>query len=831
LLIGIFYTSLSFAQQPKIIGKLVDIKTGKPVEFANLHFLKTRNGTTSDENGSFSISQEGLPDTLSISSFEYLKMKIFIDKAPTKPLIIQLKPIEQEIDEVQAVGYRDPGRHIIQMVIAADKKNDINKFNNSVYNEYCKTEVDVVNIDVDKRKGYLGNLATVYNKFSSDSTANIAPVFFTEKFFRVYHSNNLQTNVEHEISRKELGLSTDQLGAKIERFDLKVNFYDAIIPIFKTSFLGPASNLGLAYYKFTPVDTVDFGKTRIIELDVKPKFNNENTFFGKIWIDEYTWAITKYDLTTSAGSNINFVKKIRLRQNFVQISNQADRQTTIWVPKQFKMNLEFGNGLELLGLPIEGDSTSKILQLNTTRVYGDYIINSENLNANNFFNNSLSPDSVSVNSKVIQKFDDIYRLEELTPQEKAIYQAIDSLKNDKKFIRETKLTAFVATGYWDFGCKLRVGPYSSLLSTNQIEGLRIRSGFWTLPCVSKTFNFNGYAAYGFNDNAFKGGVGMKYVPETTRYMKTELYVRSDYDALGEFDDALDKDNVFTLALRKNIPAYQVYNRQIKLIQEIDLNRDWSVKIFGAIKSITPTFDYSYLKSNEGIITDFTPLRKVNVNEVGINFRYGHNERTTIFNYDKLRIYSAYPVINIGYIFGFEGTKNTFFEYHKITANISQEITLPIKGSLYYSLSAGQMFGTVPAILLFAPTGNAYYISNRYTFNNMIPYEFAADKYASLMLLYNMGGILLNKAPLLNKLKLRERVIFNSYIGTINQENRYYNSINSIKSTVSKPYSEVGIGIGNIFNVLSIDAIWRLSQLNNTQPYTRFGIYVGLKLLF
>ena len=212
-------------------------------------------------------------------------------------------------------------------------------------------------------------------------------------------------------------------------------------------------------------------------------------------------------------------------------------------------------------------------------------------------------------------------------------------------------------------------------------------------------------------------------------------------------------------------------------------------------------------------------------------RYAHNERTTIFNYDKIRIISRFPVFTLNYTYGFELTKNNFFEYHKIVANLSQEINLPIKGSLFYSASTGQLFGTVPALLLFAPTGNAYYVSNKYIFNNMLPYEFAADRFASLMLRYNMGGIILNKIPLLNKLNLRERVIFNNYMGVISNQNRSFNNINPIKSTGLKPYSEAGVGIGNLFNALSVDAIWRLSQFNSKQALTRFGIYTTLTLVF
>ena len=825
------FTTTICAQTYTIKGKIVDDKTQQPIEFANVYLKKALVGGMANENGEFVLQTTVLPDTLRISFIGYNTIKLYLVEEPKSKLTFKLSENISLLSEVEVVNYKDPGKHIMQEVIANKSKNDLKRFNNSVFNEYRKTEIDVFNLDTTKSKGFFKNIAEIYNTYSGDSTTNVAPIFFTEKFFRTYHSNNLQTNIEHEIARKELGLSTDKLGVKLEKFEFKINIYDGIIPILKTSFLSPVSALGLLYYKFNPLDTITDGDKQYIKLEMKPKVKNENTFTGIIWVEDGSFAITHYDLKTTKGSNINFINSIAIQGNYVSISNKVEAKANVWVPKTYKTNIEFSNGLDIIGIPIQGDSTSKKVRLLSSSVFGDYVVNSENLNANNFYNTSKTTDSFSVKINPISQFDDIYRLEQLTDKEKAIYKAIDSLKTNKKFVRETKLTSFIATGYWDFGCKLRIGPYSSLLSTNLIEGLRTRSGFWTLPCVSKTFNFNGYIAYGFKDKVTKGGLGIKYVPTTKQYMKTELFARSDYDALQDYDDELDNDNLFTLALRKNVPAFQVFIQQVKFLQEIDLNKDWSVKAYIAIKTLTPSFEYKYYKLIDDKIVDFTPLKKINVNETGITFRYAHNERTTIFNYDRIRISSPYPTFSFNYTYGFEGTKNTFFEYHKLVANITQELILPIKGSVFYSLSAGQMFGVAPAILLFAPTGNAYYVANKHTFNNMLPYEFAADRYASIMIRYNMGGIILDKIPLINKLKLRERVIFNNYWGTMSKENRAFNNINPIKTTGAEPYSEAGVGIGHIFNVLSLDAIWRISQFNNQQAYTRFGIYTTLTLVF
>ena len=53
------------------------------------------------------------------------------------------------------------------------------------------------------------------------------------------------------------------------------------------------------------------------------------------------------------------------------------------------------------------------------------------------------------------------------------------------------------------------------------------------------------------------------------------------------------------------------------------------------------------------------------------------------------------------------------------------------------------------------------------------------------------------------------------------------------SSVSKPYFETGVGIENIFRVLRVDAIWRLTHRDNPPEYNipNFTINVSAHLNF
>jgi hypothetical protein len=48
--------------------------------------------------------------------------------------------------------------------------------------------------------------------------------------------------------------------------------------------------------------------------------------------------------------------------------------------------------------------------------------------------------------------------------------------------------------------------------------------------------------------------------------------------------------------------------------------------------------------------------------------------------------------------------------------------------------------------------------------------------------------------------------------------------------VSKPYMEGGVGIENIFKVIRVDVLWRMTHLDNPNV-ERFGVRAGLQIIF
>ena len=101
-------------------------------------------------------------------------------------------------------------------------------------------------------------------------------------------------------------------------------------------------------------------------------------------------------------------------------------------------------------------------------------------------------------------------------------------------------------------------------------------------------------------------------------------------------------------------------------------------------------------------------------------------------------------------------------------------------------------------------------------------EFVADKYIHFAFEHQLNGFILNKIPLLNKLKLREIWGVKMFYGKLSDHNNPYISnavINfdedktgNIMTHVlgSKPYYEAKVGLDNVLRILRLEYARRLS---------------------
>lgn len=820
-----------YSQNTYIIsGRISEKVTRKPIQNATIHLKGSGFSALSKIDGSFYIHNDKWYDSLEITSMGFETLTIALDRDHSTALDLKMKNKASSLEAV-IIGFdKKPGKSFMQKVIDHKGNNDPARFRSYSCQLYTRNEMDIDQIDFQKAKGtgLKSLMLKTYSRVDTNAvTDKELPIYFAERLSNNYHSVSPNINRENIIAKKNLGLKTDELISRLDKFYFNFNVYDDWIPIFDQTYVSPLNSNAFNYYKYFEGDSsIENGET-IQEIRFVPLRTYERAFEGLLWINKKTFAIQSLGMHMNKTANLNFVKDINYSEDYRQVYDSAsDKQ--IYMPYKYSSEVKFESGLALIGIPVPQNSKSMKFVIKNTTVIDKIKLNTAGPDAVILNLVKKAPTTNWTKSEIFWQQN---RSESLTDHENNIYKMVDSLKEDNRFQRDIKLVAFAGTGYWDFGNQLRIGPYSSFLSSNSLEGWRFRLGFWTMPGINKKIDLFGYGAYGTKDEKIKGLLGIKYVWNEAKWTKTTISYGSDYDFIIDNDDELDKDNLINSLFRKNIPYSRMYVKQGIFKHEQYISSDFSAKGTLSYKELNPVFDFKYRPINPLIDQPYDSVfaKKLPVAEASFGIRYAHNERTKILNYDKIRLGSYSPIITANYIYGFEYSKSQF-EFHKINIGIEQRLRLPPKSMLFYKLEAGKVFGTLPYLLLNIPAGNEYYVASKYQFNTMAPYEFAADRFVSLHTRFYLGGVLFDKIPLLRKWGWRERFSFNSYWGDMSKANRDYNKNSNFNLIGKVPFMEASAGIENIFHVISVEYYRRLNYLDN--PYARRdGIYVGLTLSF
>jgi hypothetical protein len=216
----------------------------------------------------------------------------------------------------------------------------------------------------------------------------------------------------------------------------------------------------------------------------------------------------------------------------------------------------------------------------------------------------------------------------------------------------------------------------------------------------------------------------------------------------------------------------------------------------------------------------------------VNLRFAYKEKFVTGGFNRMSIGTDYPIVEAEYTMGRKEILNSDFNYHKLKLSVNDNVKIKPKGSFNYSIEGGKVFNTLPFVLLKVPKGNETYYYNKYAFNNMGEYRFAADEYTQLSLTHYFEGLLLDRIPLVRKLKWRTLVTGRAFWGRLSENNQQFNRHMSITQAYPMPYVEVGGGIENIFKLFRVDAVWRLTHLDKPNSgLNRFNIYGSLQLKF
>lgn len=791
-------TTLNTIAQTKVRGTVTDAETGETLPFVNIVFANTTVGTISDLEGNFFIQGHVNSDTLEFSMVGYETHREPIKRNSYQEVNIQLRAASMELGEIVVLPGENPAWRIMRNVAANRKKNNPEKFDCYKYEVYNKMELDINNVGNTLRNNRLVknnfNFVFDYADTSAETGKVYLPVMITETLSDVYHRSNPTKMKEVIKANKISGVENNSVAQYTGQMYLDVNIYKNYIPAFGHDFVSPLSDYWKSNYKYYLLDSLYQNGCYLYHISFKPKHKQTYTFTGDMWINDTTWAVQKVTAKMANDVNINYINDMIITQEYTKLDS-------IWFLQKEEMFMDFNLTDSTMGFFGRRTMTRKDIELNPQ--FDDNTFSSTTAKETITKEDANDKDTTFWNSQ---------RHVQLSQKELNIYEMVDSIKEVPVFKTITNSVEMIINGYWKIGY-IEYGPYYKFISHNAIEGWRLRFGGRTTTQFSKNIRLSAYGAYGFDDKKVKYGVGMLYLFNRNPRRTIDVNYKYDYEQLGQSNKAFSEDNMLTSILSKHPNKHLLLVREAETVYEHEFFNGLSNEFGMRYRDLYPSQFIKFHNTAKDI-----SYNKIQSYEVFYKLHFCYNEKFVDGKFSRKSMGNGrYPTLELTGLVGCWNNLGKTNQYYRMVGTLTQTLHVNPIGKFTYIVESGKVFGTVPFPLLKLHEGNETYAFDKYAFNLMNLYEFASDTYCSVTMEHHFNGFILNRIPLMRKLKWREIVYAKGLVGDISDKNSSSNALIDFPETlgdVNKPYFEAGVGIENIFKFFRVDGVWRLSHLDN-----------------
>lgn len=853
----------NYAVAQTVSGIVVDAKSGSPLPFVNVYYEGKGVGAATDENGNFSVPYRKGWNILTISSVGFKKMEIPIS-GPIENLKVRLEVNSQTIKGVSIKGKRkkydrknNPAVELMRKVIAAKKHSDLRRHDYFSYQKYEKRTF-ALNEFTEKifDDEHFKKLPFMKERVETcpETGKLILPISVDETFSkRIFKKDG---NIDKTIveGRNSTGLNEffntgDIATTMIEDVFTDVDIYDNNIHVLQSEFVSPlSSSSGISFYRYFIADTLDIDGIRCIEVTFTPNNSQDFGFNGSLYImADSTYRVHKATLNLPHNNAVNFVSDMYVSQEF----------ETLPTGEQVIVNDNM-----IVQISVIGSFTKFHIKRDT--YYSNYSLEEIPDKEFKFLGKErLLADAMMKDNKYWNSV----RPEPLTEKESTMDDFLKKMESTKGF----KFVLFVAKAFIENfvetstdrekPSKVDIGPINTIFSQNFVDGFRLRMSAQTTANLNPHLFAKGYVAYGFKDHKWKGMGELTYSFNKKAYLPREFPV-NNLTVTYQYDDAspsdifmpTDKDNVFT-SFRWTKVNHMNYVQKLRVLYE----REWEngLRLTAQVKKesneATAALFYQPL---DGTGTP-SPDKNLHINKfemadvmIGLRFQPG----ATYINTKQRRIATNNdsPIFELNHTIGLKNVLGNDYTYNYTEAKVYKRLYLSSWGKIDTYVKGGIQWNKVPFPLLIMPAANLSYIKERETFSLIDNMEFMNDRFVSIMSGWDMNGKILNRIPLIRKLKWREYIGFNMLWGTLTDKNNPFLAKNAGDSRLfyfpgefrkdgtfkyqsrvmdkNKPYFEVVAGIHNIFKILHVEYVRRLNYLDNPD-IDKWGIRIMLRMTF
>ncbi|MGV6861536.1 MAG: DUF5686 family protein [Putridiphycobacter sp.] len=804
----ILLTTILGQAQTKVSGVVIDSLTKEPVSFAKVLFMGTTDGGLTNFEGKFAIQTTQEVDSIVVSFVGYNPKKIAIPKATEdqKKMLIELNSVKL-LNEVEVIAdKKNPVFRILKEINDHRPINDPEKLEAYQYEVYNKMQFSLTNLgenpeDIKLIKNF--NFVTDY--IDTLNGKDFLPILLTEAVTDYYYKKS-------PAQKKEIIKATNVTGVEnlqVEQFtgdmNQNVNIYDNYISLFNKDFLSPIAPTARAFYKYYLLGHEMVNDVECYRIQFVPRRKGDAVFFGEMWVTVDTYAIVRIEADIPDDVNLNYVSNFKVKQLFTLTDSNIYMVDKEEVFAEFKLFNEMKKQ-SLVGVYVHKNTYRKDFVINDPKDFSFYV------------EDIVIPDSAKIKD---QAYWQTIRHDSLNANEAGVIEMIDSLKQNRTFKFYDQLAYMSYTGFWRAG-PMEIGNIFSMYNKNVVEGQRVMLSLRTSNKFSTKHEINAFLIYGFGDQRFKYGASYRWRLKRSPRTMLRFAYNKKIEQLGLSSRLGDIGNSFTTLFSIGPLDKLTFVDKASVSLEKDYPID--MRTFSAIewKNFVPLGNSVYHRLNDN--GDSINVSSVTSFEIRNQIMYTKDEKFINGNFDRFSLGSKYPIISLTHTLGIKNVFGSEYNFNRLDFLIDHRPKVGFWGRINYTLYAGKIFGTLPYPFLNIHQGNQTFYLQTGTFNLLNYYEFVSDTWVGLNFEHRLQGFILDKVPLIRKLKWRLVYGAKGVIGTFDQKHLSEMLLPSYTKTLSftKPYMEASIGVENIFKFIRIDAIWRLSYLD-TPNITKFGV--------
>ena len=834
-------STLQLMAQQKITGRVID-EDGFAVSYASVQYRGHKIAVSSDSQGKFSIEKH--PGwVLTVSALSYKSQTISVNEKMDF-IEVKLKDDSHKLNEVVVKTKRgkysrkdNPAVELMRRVIAAKKKTDLSNHDYYQYDKYQKITLALNDLKKEQLEGKFFSKRQYLLDQVETSPYNgklTLPVSIDETVSQHIYRKDPKTEKDIIKGQQSNGIGQVIQTGEILNTALKdaftdVDIYDDYVRLLQYPFPSPIGRTGISFYHYYIEDTVYVERDLCYHLQFIPANSQDFGFRGELYVlADSSLHVKKCNLYMPHNTDVNYVKNMKIEQEYTRLDNGE------WVLSKDDMIAELHVNSMLQDLLVVRntrltdyafDELPKILFKGKAKVRHDM--------------DAMNRDEAYWNK---------YRQVDLTKSESSMDSFIHRMENSKGFKYIIFFVKALMENYVELGggtdgkkSKFDLGPVNTYISKNFVDGIRLRLAGRTMAALNPHFFWDGYAAYGTKSNDWYTGNIFTYSLNKKKNSPFEFPMRNltfevARDVTSPSDENLlhNKDNFFMTFRAATQDEMFLYHRQkLAFTYETDWGFRFNTSLRFQSNRTVGNLHYYHL--------DGTEVKKIRMTDLNVGINYNPGVTYVNTKQQRLPINLDSPEIGLSHTMGFKGFMGGQYHSNITKLSIYKRQWLGSWGYLDFHAIGQAQWNKVPFPMLILPPINLSYFEQEETISLMKDWEFLNDRQVFWALSWDMNGKLLNRIPLIKKLKWREWFAIKGVWGHLTDKNNPYLEKNQGDGRLFKfpknshvmndtPYWECVAGVHNIFKFFSVEYVRRLTYLNNNN-IDKWGIRFGFMMSF